>query len=97
MNMQNLMAQAQRMQKELKKINEEIERSEFEGESGAVKTIITGKSKVIKIEIKDETILSEKELVEDMVMISVNNALEKLAKEKEQKLSKYTGGMGGLF
>ncbi len=97
MNMQNLMAEAQKMQKELERINKDIESSVFEGISGAVKVMISGKNEVIKIEIIDSGILNEKETLEDMIMLAVNDALKKLNKTKEEKLDKYTGGMRGLF
>ncbi len=97
MNMQNLMAEAQKMQKELERINKDIESSVFEGISGAVKVMISGKNEVIKIEIIDPGILNEKETLEDMIMLAVNDALKKLNKTKEEKLDKYTGGMRGLF
>ena len=97
MNMQNLMAEAQKMQKELERINKDIESSVFEGISGAVKVMISGKNEVIKIEIIDSRILNEKETLEDMIMLAVNDALKKLNKTKEEKLDKYTGGMRGLF
>ena len=61
MNMQNLMAQAQKIQKDLEKANSEIESSEFEGTSGAVKVKVSGKNEVIKVEIIDSSILSDKE------------------------------------
>lgn len=97
MNMQNLMAEAHKMQKELERINKDIESSVFEGISGAVKVMISGKNEVIKIEIIDSGILNEKETLEDMIMLAVNDALKKLNKTKEEKLDKYTGGMRGLF
>ncbi len=97
MNMQNLMAQAQRVQRELEKANAEIEGTTFEGESGAVKTYLTGNMQVTKIEILDESVLSDKEMLQDMIMVSINDALGKVAKMKEEKLGKYTGGLGGLF
>ena len=97
MNMQNLMAQAQRVQKELEKANKEIEESTFAGESGAVKVEVTGKNVITKLEILDDSILTEKDLLQDMIMVAINNAFEKVAKMKEEKLGKYTGGLGGLF
>lgn len=97
MNMQNLMAEAQRMQKELERINKDIESSVFEGENGAVKVMISGKNEIIKVDITDEQILSDRETLEDMIMLAVNNALQKLNKVKEEKLGRYTGGMRGLF
>lgn len=97
MNMQSLMAQAQKVQKELEKANYEIENSTFEGLSGAVKVTLTGKSKVEKVEIVDEEVLKDKEMLEDMIMVAINDALSKLMTTKEQKMGKYTSGFGGLF
>ncbi len=97
MNMQNLMAQAQKVQRELEKANNEIENSLFEGVSGAVKITLTGKNQITKVEIIDEEILKDKDMLEDMVMVAVNDALNKLMSTKEQKMGKYTNGFGGLF
>lgn len=97
MNMQNLMAEAQRMQRELERINKDIESSVFEGLSGVVKVLISGKNEIIKVSIIDDEILKDKESLEDMIMLAVNDALKKLNKTKEEKLGKYTGGMKGLF
>lgn len=97
MNMQSLMAQAQKVQKELEKANNEIENSLFEGVSGAVKVNLTGKNQITKVEIIDEDVLKDKEMLEDMIMIAVNDALNKLMSTKEQKMGKYTSGFGGLF
>lgn len=97
MNMQNLMAQAQKVQRELEKANNEIENLLFEGVSGAVKITLTGKNQITKVEIIDEEILKDKDMLEDMVMVAVNDALNKLMSTKEQKMGKYTNGFGGLF
>lgn len=97
MNMQNLMAQAQRVQRELEKANNEIENTVFIGESGAVKVELTGKYRINKLEILDDNILSDKDMLEDMISVALNNALDKISKVKEEKLGKYTGGLGGLF
>ncbi len=97
MNMQNLMAQAQKVQKELERVNAEIENTTFEGTSGAVKTFVTGKLQVTKVEILDQSALSDKEMLEDMIMVSFNDALGKISKMKSEKLGKYTGGLGGIF
>ena len=97
MNMQNLMAQAQKVQRELEKANNEIENSLFEGVSGAVKITLSGKNQITKVEIIDEEILKDKDMLEDMVMVAVNDALNKLMSTKEQKMGKYTNGFGGLF
>lgn len=97
MNMQNLMAQAQRVQKELERANNEIENTIFTGVSGAVTIEVTGKNEFKKLEITDETILQDKELLQDMIIVALNNAFEQINKMKQDKLGKYTGGLGGLF
>ena len=97
MNMQNLMAQAQKVQRELEKANKEIETSTFEGKSGAVTISLNGKPEVEKVSIIDDSILSDKEMLEDMIVIAINDALANMSKKKEEKLGKYTGGLGGLF
>lgn len=97
MNMQNLMAQAQKIQKELEKANTEIQNSNFEGESGAVKVEINGKYQINKIEIIDDSVLSDKELLEDMIKVALNNAVDSLNKTKNAKMGKYTNGLGGLI
>ena len=97
MNIQNLMAQAQRVQKDLERANNEIENTDFEGVRGAVKVTISGKHEVKSVVITDDSVLSDKEMLEDMILIAVNDGLKKISKMKEEKMGKYTGGLGGLF
>lgn len=97
MNIQNLMAQAQRVQKELERANNEIENTSFEGNNGAVKVILSGKNEITSVEILDDSVLNDKEMLQDMIMLAVNDGLSKIAKMKQDKLGKYTGGLGGLF
>ncbi len=97
MNIQNLMAQAQRVQKDLERANNEIENTVFEGVSGAVNVTISGKHEVKSVVITDDSVLSDKEMLEDMILIAVNDGLKKISKMKEEKMGKYTGGLGGLF
>lgn len=97
MNMQNLLAQAKKLQVDMEKITKEIEATVFTGENSGVKVEIDGKNEVLKIEIKNEETLKDKELVEDMILLAINEALNKIKKEKEEKLGKYTNGLGGLF
>ena len=97
MNMQNLMAQAQKVQRELERVNTEIENTTFSGKNGIVSVEITGKNVVTKVVIEDETALTDKEMLQDMIMLACNDAFEKIKKMKDEKLGKYTGGLGGLF
>lgn len=97
MNMQSLMAQAKKLQGDMEKITKEIEETVFTGESGTVKVEVSGKNVISKITITDESVLKEKELLEDMILIAVNDALEKIKKTKNERLGKFTGGLGGIF
>ena len=99
MNMQNLMAQAQRMQREITKKKEEIDNSSFTGESEWVKIEINGKKEILKVNITFEGTIEndDKEMLEDMIKIAFNNASAKVDKEIEDKMGNYGSGLGGLF
>lgn len=99
MNMQNLMAQAQRMQRDLQKKQEEIYEMEFNSTSGAVTAKLNGKKEIIKIEI-DKSILHDEEdleALEDMIKIAINDAIKQIEKTVEQKLGGLAKGLNGLM
>jgi hypothetical protein len=98
MNMQNLMAQAQKMQRDITKKKEEIDNSTFEGDSEWVKVEINGKKELQKIKITFEGPIEDddKEALEDMIKIAVNKAIAAVDKETEEKMGSL-GGLGGLF
>ena len=93
------MRQAQTMQKDMQKQEEEIEKTEFEGESSLVKVKVNGKKEVLSITIsnKDSLEKDDLEILEDMIMVALNNAFQKVDELREQKMSKYTNMMPGLF
>lgn len=95
MNIQNIMAQAQKMQKELEKITKEIESTEFEGNSGVVKVVIRGDNVVLSVAINEQ--VDDNDMLSDMILVATNEALSKIKKIKNEKLGKYTNGVGGLF
>lgn len=97
MNMQSLMAQAQKMQKDLKIATDELESTVFTGENAVVRIELNGKYEVTKVNILDDSVLEDKEMLEDMLLLAMNDALKTVSKTKEEKLGKLTGGMGGLF
>lgn len=97
MNIQNLMAQAKKIQGEVEKITKEIESTVFTEENETVYIEMNGKNEIVKINIKNEDVLNDKEMLEDMILLAVNKVLSKIKSEKDSKLGKYTGGMGGLF
>lgn len=96
MDINKLMEQAQAMQKKMERANEEIQNAEYVGEAsnGLVKVVIDGNYKVKSVNI-DESIINkeDKEMIQDLIMIAVNNASSELDKIKNQKYSSLTGGM----
>ena len=99
MNMQAMLRQAQQMQKEMLKSQEEINNTTFIGENGLVKITMKGTKKVEKVEIKKDDSFSsdDLEMLEDMILVATNNALEQIEKKTEEKMGKYTKGIPGLF
>ena len=98
MNMQQLMQQAQRMQREITKKKDEIDAKIFEGKSEWVNVSFNGKKelkgfKIIKDGIIDE---SDKEMLEDMILLAIKDAFDKIDKEIENKLGQYAS-MSGLM
>ncbi len=90
----NLMQQAQQMQENLKKAQEELAAIEVNGESGGglVKVLMTGKREVRKINIDDSLVGDDKDMLEDLVAAAVNDAVRRVEKIKEEKMSGMTDG-----
>jgi len=99
MNMQAMLKQAQNMQKQMMNEQEKISNSTFYGENGLVKVTMKGTKKIEKVEIQkdDDFSKDDLEMLEDMIMVAVNDALSQIDKETEEKLGKYTKGLPGLF
>lgn len=99
MNMQALMREAQKMQKELTKTQEELEKTTYEGSSSLVSVVVNGKKQLVSIKINNEESIDkdEIEILEDMILVAVNDALKKADADKEKKLSKYGNGLAGLM
>ena len=99
MNMQALMREAQKMQKELTKTQEELEKTTYEGSSSLVNVVVNGKKELISIKINAEESIDkdEIELLEDMILVAINDALKKADDDKNKKLSKYGNGLAGLM
>lgn len=96
MDINKLLAQAQKMERELKKSQEELEAALFEGSAsnGLVKITIKGNNEVVEVNI-DESILNkeDKEMIQDLIMIAFNDAINKLEDKRNEKLSQSTGGL----
>ena len=97
-NMNNLMKQAQRMQRQMEEQQAELENKEFSATAGGgvVEVTVTGKREVSKVKIDPEAVdPDDVEMLEDLLVAAVNEALEKVDAETTSALSKFTGGMGG--
>ena len=97
MNIQAMMQQAKKLQKELEKTTEEVESKTFVYENENILVEALGNNKITKVQVKNDIILEDKEMLEDIVLVAVNDVLEQIRKEKDSKLGKYTNGLGGLF
>lgn len=93
--MGDLMKQAQRIQEQMQKAQEEIGNMEVVGESGAglVKVTMTGRHDVRKVELDDSLMTEDKELLEDLLAAAVNDAVRKVDETSKSKMSGLTAGM----
>jgi nucleoid-associated protein EbfC len=98
MNMQGLMAQEQKMQRELKKAQEELAKEEFTvSKSGAVTLTLYGNRKVKEIKIeKDAFDIENKELLEEMISIAIQEVLDNISQAENDINERITGRSGGL-
>ena len=90
----NMMRQAQKLQAELQKVQEELESSTVEGSAGGgvIKVIMTGKQTIESITIDPETV-NDIELLQDLVVAAVNDAFNKTQELAATKMGAITGGM----
>lgn len=96
MNMQALMKQAQQMQEQLKKAQDELKESEFIGSAGGgmINVTVSGAKEVLAVSIKPEAVDPDDiEMLEDLITAAVNDALNKVS-EKERELMPNMGGLG---
>ena len=101
MNMQMIMQQAKKMQAQLVKEQEELDKTEYIGSSSLVNVKINGKFEVLEVNINlpegDSIDFSDKDMIEDMFVVAMNDAIKKAHSDKEKKMSKYGQGLAGLM
>lgn len=98
MNMQNIMAQAQKMQNDILKKKTELENMEFDGKSEFVNIIINGKKEIVKLVIEKDSMDKEDiEMLQDLIIIAEKEALKKYEKEYNLKLGNYGSSLNGLI
>ena len=98
MNIQAMMKQAQKLQKDMMEEKNKIDSEIFEGKSSIVTVKVKGTKEVLEINIDSESIESdEMEMVQDMIIVAINDAMKQIDKETDKRMGKYTQGMPGLF
>ena len=99
MNIQALMKQAQSLQKDMMKAKNEIDNMVFTGTSSFVSVTVKGTKEVVKVTIDNNDLSgNDKEMIEDMLVIALNDAFKQIDKVTEQKMGKFSSMMpGGLF
>jgi DNA-binding YbaB/EbfC family protein len=92
----NLMKQAQMMQENMKKLQEELAVMEVEGQAGAgmVRVIMTGRHDVKRVSIDPSLLTDDKEMLEDLIAAAVNDAVRKVEATSQEKLGALTAGLG---
>ncbi|MBE6016220.1 MAG: YbaB/EbfC family nucleoid-associated protein [Lachnospiraceae bacterium] len=98
-NMNNLLKQAQKMQKQMEEAQTALEEEVVTATAGggAIEVTMTGKKVLTSVKIdKDAVDPEDVEMLEDMVMAAVNEALKKVDELSEEKMAKFTRGVGGF-
>ena len=98
MNIQAMMKQAQKLQNDMMKSKEEIDKMEFSSTNGLVTVKINGKKEVIDVVIEKDAdfSLDDLEMLQDMIRIATNEAMEQVDKVTEDKMGRFSS-MPGLF
>ena len=101
-NSMNMMKQAQKMQQDMLAMQEELENRQFSATSGGgmVTATVTGKNKLIGLQIDPEAVdPDDVEMLEDMIIAAVGEAMKKAEEATEAEMAKITGGLNlpGLF
>ena len=99
-NMNNLMKQAQRMQRQMEEKSKEMGEKEWEATAGggAVTVKVSGKKEILSVKLDEEVVDPDDiEMLEDLIVAATNEALRKVEDENAAMMQQLTGGLGGLF
>ena len=99
MNMQQMLMQAQKLQREMQKRQAELEEQEFTiSKGGAVTVVVKGDKSIKSVSIdKDAMDPDNKDMVEELIALAINEAIEQIKAKEADISSSVSGGMGGLF
>ena len=98
-NMNNLMKQAQRMQRQMEEGQKELETKEFTATAGggAVEVTVTGKKEVVRVKLSEEVVDPDDiEMLQDLIVAATNEALKMAEDANNEMMGKMTGGFGGF-
>ncbi|MBE5991748.1 YbaB/EbfC family nucleoid-associated protein [Lacrimispora sp.] len=98
-NMNNLMKQAQKMQRQMEETTKSLEEKEYKATAGggAVTVTVSGKKEVTSVKLSQEVVDPDDiEMLEDLIMAATNEAFRQMEEDSSSAMSKLTGGMGGL-
>ena len=99
-NMNNLMKQAQKMQKQMEETQAELAEKEYEATAGGgvITVKINGQKEITDITISEEVVDPDDiEMLQDLIIAAVNEAIRMQADDEKEQLGKITGGLGGGF
>ncbi|MCI8598831.1 MAG: YbaB/EbfC family nucleoid-associated protein [Lachnospiraceae bacterium] len=97
-NMNNLMKQAQKMQRQMEESKKELEEKEYTAAAGggAVEITVSGKKEIVKVKLSEEVVDPDDiEMLEDLIMAAANQAFRQMEEDSAAAMSKLTGGLGG--
>lgn len=99
MNMQAIMAQAQKMQRDINSKKDALDKQEFVGKSEWIELTFNGAKEIKNVKVLYEGIIeeSDKEILEDMIEIAIKDAMSKINKEFDEKMGQYSNMLGGLM
>jgi DNA-binding YbaB/EbfC family protein len=92
----DLMKQAQQMQANMQKMQEDLAKAEVTGEAGAglIRVVMNGRHDVKRVNIDDSLMTEDKEMLEDLLAAAVNDAVRKVEQQSREQMAKMTAGMG---
>lgn len=98
MNIQAMMKQAQKLQSDMMKTKDEIDKMEFSSTNGLVTVKINGKKEVLEVKIENDSDFSsdDLEMLQDMIVIATNDAMKQVDKVTEEKMGRFSS-IPGLF
>ena len=95
--MKNIIKKAQELQSQMEKAQEELNSIEIEGQAGGgmITAKVNGHKELITLDIEPEVLKEDKEMIEDLIVAAVNQAMQNAGKAAEEKMSSITGDLAG--